>query len=380
MNFVLTDEQSALKDMVRSFAEKELKDKAAKIDEEHRFPEEVVAEMGKLGLMGVAYPPEYNGAGMDYVSYSIVIEELSRCCASTGVICSAHSSLACDPIYKWGTEEQKQKYLARMTTGEWIGCYGLSEPQAGSDASSQHTMAVQKGDKWIINGTKNFITNGLQAHVAVIFAQTDKEKGHRGITAFIAEKGTPGFSVGKVEDKLGIRGSSTTQLIFEDCELSDDNRLGEVGAGFKVAMTTLDGGRIGIASQAIGIAQRALEESIQYSKERHAFGKPISKFQALQWKMADMAVEIDASRLLTQRAAWMKDNGMRFSKEAAMAKLFASEACMKATTDGIQIFGGYGYCREYPMERLFRDAKITEIYEGTSEMQRLVIASNILKD
>ncbi|MCC6160574.1 MAG: acyl-CoA dehydrogenase [Deltaproteobacteria bacterium] len=381
MHFDLTDEQRALRDMVRDFARNELKPIAAEIDEHHKFPTDIVKKMGELGLMGVAFPDEYGGAGMDYVSYSIAIEELSWACASTGVICSAHSSLATDPIYKWGNEEQKKKYIPKMASGEWIGCFALSEPQAGSDASQQATVAVQKGDKWILNGTKNFITNGREAEIAIVFAQTDKEKRHKGITAFIVEKNNfPGISVGKVEDKLGIRGSSTTQLILEDCEIPDANRLGDVGVGFRVAMSTLDGGRIGIASQALGIAARALDESVAYSKERHAFGKPIADLQAIQWKIADMATEIDAARLLTWRAAWMKDGKMNFSRQAAMAKLFASEAAMRATTQGIQIHGGYGYCRDYPMERLFRDAKITEIYEGTSEIQRLVIASSVIRE
>ncbi|MCZ7582063.1 MAG: acyl-CoA dehydrogenase [Deltaproteobacteria bacterium] len=380
MHFDLTDEQKALRDMVRDFAEKELKPIAAELDEHHRYPADVVAKMGELGLMGVAFPPEYNGAGMDYVSYAIVVEELSYACAGTGVICSAHSSLACDPINKFGNEDQKKKYLSRMTTAEWLGCFCLSEPQAGSDASQQHTTAVKKGDKWILNGTKNFITNGREAKVAVVFAQTDKEKRHKGITAYILTPDMPGYSVGQVEDKMGIRASSTVQIVLEDCEVPEANQLGDVGQGFTIAMTTLDGGRIGIASQALGIARRALEESVAYSKERHAFGAPISRLQAIQWKIADMATEIDAARLLTHRAAWMKDNGMRFSQQAAMAKLFASETAMRATKEGIQVFGGYGYVREYPMERLFRDAKITEIYEGTSEIQRLVIAAAALKD
>ncbi|MBZ0273351.1 acyl-CoA dehydrogenase [bacterium] len=379
MRFELTDEQGALRDMVRDFAAKEVLPKAAEIDEHHRYPEEIIARMAGLGLMGIPYSPDYGGAGMDYLSYAIAVEEISYACASTGVVLSAHSSLACDPIAKWGSEDQKKKYLSRMASGEWIGCFALTEPQAGSDASRQHTFAVKKGDGWALTGTKNFITNGREAKVAIVFAQTDREKGHRGITAFIVEAGTPGFSVGKIEDKLGIRGSSTTELVFDGAVVPDENRLGAIGDGFKVALSTLDGGRIGIAAQAIGIGRRALEESVKYAKERQAFGQPISNFQAIQWKIADMATELDAARLLAHRAAWMKDTGQKFTTQASMAKLFAAEAAMRAVREGIQVFGGYGYIREFPMERLYRDAKITEIYEGTSEIQRLVIASNLFK-
>ncbi|HPQ69898.1 MAG TPA: acyl-CoA dehydrogenase [bacterium] len=381
MDFMLNDEQNALRDMVRDFAENELKPNAAHWDEHHIFPEEVVKKMGALGLMGVAYDPEYNGAGMDYLSYAIVVEELSRGCGGTGVICSAHSSLACDPIYNFGNEEQKQKFLSRMTTAEWIGCFGLTEPGAGSDAAALKTTAVKDGDEYVLNGTKLFITNAVEAHVAVVFAQQDKEKGHRGISAFIVEKGTPGFSVGKVEDKLGIRASSTAELVFENCRIPAANLLGEEGQGFKIALSTLDGGRIGIAAQAVGIAQAALDEAVKYSKERVQFGKPIAKLQAIQWFIADMATEIEAARMLVHKAAWMKSNKMKgFGHYSAMAKLYAAEAAMRATTKAIQVHGGYGYVKEYSVERHFRDAKITEIYEGTSEVQRLVIAANLLRD
>ena len=380
MDFTLSDEQNALRDMVRDFAEKELKPNAAEWDEKHEFPTEVVKKMGELGLMGVAYDPAYNGAGMDYLSYAIVVEELSRGCAGTGVICSAHSSLACDPINNYGTEEQKQKFLSRMTTGEWIGCYGLTEAGAGSDAAALKTTAVKDGDSYVLNGAKLFITNAVEAHVAVVFAVTDKSAGHRGISGFIVEKDTPGFSVGKVEDKMGIRASSTGELIFENCRIPAENLLGQEGQGFKIALGTLDGGRIGIAAQAVGIATAALNTSVAYAKERVQFGKPIAKLQAIQWMLADMATEIDAARLLVHRSAWMKDNKMRFGQASAMAKLYAAEAAMRATTKAIQIHGGYGYVKEYPVERHFRDAKITEIYEGTSEIQRLVIASNLLRD
>jgi alkylation response protein AidB-like acyl-CoA dehydrogenase len=381
MHFQLTDEQRALRDMVRDFADNELKPNAAHWDEHHVYPVDAVKKMGELGLMGVAFDPEYNGAGMDHVSYAIVIEELSRGCAGTGVICSAHSSLACDPIGHFGNEAQKKKFLSRMTTGEWIGCFGLTEAGAGSDAGSLKTVAVKDGGDWVITGNKLFITNAVEAHVAVVFANTDKNLGHRGITAFIVTRDTPGFTVGKVEDKLGIRASSTAELVFENCRVPDAQRLGEIGKGFNVALHTLDGGRVGIAAQAVGIAQAALEQSVKYAKERVQFGKPIATLQAIQWMIADMATEIEAARLLVHQAAWMKDQKMKgYGRYSAMAKLFAAEAAMRATTKAIQIHGGYGYIKEYPVERHFRDAKITEIYEGTSEIQRLVIATSYLKE
>jgi butyryl-CoA dehydrogenase len=379
MDFNFTEEQKLVRDTARDFAENQVKPKAKELDETSRYPAEIITQMSELGFMGIAYPEKYGGAGMDYVSYAIVVEEISRACASTGVILSAHSSLACDPIYNYGTEEQKMKYLKPMASGKKIGCLGLTEPGAGSDAASLKTAAELKGNEWILNGTKLFITNGGQAEVAVILAVTDKTKGSKGISAFIVEKDAPGFSVGKAEKKLGINASSTTELIFDNCRIPKENLLGELGAGFKIALSTLDGGRIGIASQAVGIARAALEESIKYSKERKQFNQAISEFQAIQWMLADMGTEIDAARLLTLRAAFLKDKGERYSKEAAMAKLYASEMAHRVTHKGIQIHGGYGYTKDYPMERFYRDSRITEIYEGTSEVQRLVIASNLLR-
>ena len=380
MIFEYTEEQLILQRMVREFADEKIKPIAAELDETARFPAELVAEMAELGLMGVAIPETYGGAGMDNICYSIAIEEVSRACASTGVIMSVNNSLVCDPIFQNGNEEQLRKYLVPLASGKKLGCFGLTEPEAGSDAVSQKTKAVRDGDYWLINGSKNFITNGREADVCVLFAVTDKAKGARGISTFIVEKGTAGFSVGKVEKKLGISASSTAELIFEDCRIPAGNLLGELGRGFAIAMETLDGGRIGIASQALGIARAAFETALQYSKERVQFGKPISDKQAIQWMLADMATEIDAARLLTLRAAYLKDKKQRYSKESSMAKLFASETAMKVTTKAIQVHGGYGYIKEYPVERHFRDAKITEIYEGTSEIQRLVIASNLLRE
>ena len=379
MNLNLTEEQKLVQQTAREFAEKNIKPIAAELDQTGRYPAEVISKMAELGFMGIAFPEAYGGAGMDYLSYALVVEEISRACGSTGVILSAHSSLACDPIAANGTDEQKKKFLTPMAAGRKIGCYGLTEPSAGSDVSSLKTTAVLEKDEWVLNGTKLFITNGGQAEVAVVFAITDKSKGPKGISAFIVEKGTPGFSVGKIEKKLGINASSTTELVFENCRIPKENLLGKEGAGFKIALQTLDGGRIGIAAQAIGIARAALEESIKYSKERVQFGKPIASLQAIQWMLADMATEIDAARLLTHRAAWCKDQGQRYSSQAAMAKLFASETATRVTHKGIQIHGGYGYSKEYPLERFYRDARITEIYEGTSEIQRLVIAANLLR-
>ena len=379
MDFELNEEQRMIQDMARNFAEKEIGPEAAKMDESHEFPVDIAKKMGELGLMGVAVPEEYGGAGMDYVCYVVALEEICAACANTGVIMSANNSLACGPILAHGTEEQKKKFLAPIASGEKIGCFGLTEPAAGSDAGAQKTTAVLDGDEWIINGNKIFITNGTHADTAVVFAMTDKEKGTRGISAFIIEKGTDGFSVGAAEKKLGINASGTAELVFEDCRIPKENLLGEEGRGFKVALQTLDGGRIGIAAQAVGIARGAMEQSIKYSLEREQFNQPIAKFQAIQWMLADMATEIDASRLLAYTAAYLQSTKQPYSKEAAMAKLFASEMAMKTTNKAIQVHGGYGYSREYPVERNFRDAKITEIYEGTSEIQRLVIASHLLK-
>jgi butyryl-CoA dehydrogenase len=379
MNLDLTPEHVAIRDMVREFAAKEIAPEAARHDRTREFPHENVRKCADLNLMGVMVPEEYGGSGLDTVSYVLIIEELSRACASTGVIVSVNNSLFLHPVEKFGTEDQKRRFLPPHARGEKLGCYCLSEPNAGSDAGNQETTAVRKGDRYVLNGTKNFITNGVAADTALVFASTDRSKKHHGISAFLVEKGTPGFRLGKDEVKLGITCSGSVEMVFEDCEIPAGNRLGEEGQGFKIAMNTLDGGRIGIAAQAVGIARAALEEATRYARERKAFGKSIGEFQAIQFMLADMATEVDAARLLTHRAAWTKDSGARYTTEAAQAKLFASEVAMRAAVKGVQIFGGYGYMNEYPMERYFRDAKITEIYEGTSEIQRLVIAGSLLK-
>ncbi len=380
MVFDLTEEQRMIQDTARSFAQKEVLPKAAELDETGRFPEELVRKMGDLGLMGVAVPEEYGGAGMDNICYVIAMEEIARACASTSVILSVNNSLACDPILKFGSEEQKRRTLAPLASGGHLGCFGLTEPGAGSDAGSQKTTAIRVGSRYILNGTKNFITNAPHADTCILFAMTDKEKKHKGISAFILDMRTKGITVGKNEKKLGISASATASIILEDVEIPEENRLANEGDGFKIAMHTLDGGRIGIAAQAIGIARASLEGALSYAKERKQFGQPIANFQAIQWMLADMATEIDASRLLAYRAAWLKDRNARHSKESSMAKLYASETAMRASVKGIQIYGGYGYIKEYPAERHFRDAKITEIYEGTSEIQRLVISSALVKD
>ncbi|GAB4270006.1 MULTISPECIES: acyl-CoA dehydrogenase [Deferrisoma] len=381
MNFELDDVQTLVRDTARRFAQEEVAPLAAEMDKSATFRMDLVKKMGELGFMGVAIPEQYGGGGMDYRCYSIVIEELSAACASTGVVVSAHSSLCCDPIYRFGTEEQKKKYLVPLASGQMLGCLGLTEPQAGTDAGAVRTTAVLDGNEWVLNGTKIFITNGGQAGVCVAIASTDRSAKHKGLSAFIVPADAPGYKVAKEEHKLGIRASSTAELVFEDCRIPKENLLGQPGEGFKIAMQTLDGGRIGIASQAVGIARGAMEHAIAYAKERQQFGQPIANFQAIQWKLADMATEIDAARLLTWRAAWMKDQGLKnFSREAAMAKLFASDVAMKATREAVQVFGGYGYIDEYPVERYYRDAKITEIYEGTSEVQRMVIARALLRD
>ncbi len=381
MNFELDDVQTLVRDTARRFAQEEVAPLAAEMDKTATFRMELVKQMGELGFMGVAIPEQYGGGGMDYRCYSIVVEELSAVCASTGVVVSAHSSLCCDPIYRFGTEEQKKKYLVPLASGQMLGCLGLTEPQAGTDAGAVRTTAVLDGNEWVLNGTKIFITNGGQAGVAVVIASTDRSAKHRGLSAFIVPADAPGYKVAKEEHKLGIRASSTAELVFEDCRIPKENLLGQPGEGFKIAMQTLDGGRIGIASQAVGIARGAMEQAIAYAKERQQFGQPIANFQAIQWKLADMATEIDAARLLTWRAAWMKDQGFKnYSREAAMAKLFASDVAMKATREAVQVFGGYGYIDEYPVERYYRDAKITEIYEGTSEVQRMVISRALLRD
>lgn len=379
MDLDLTEEQQLLQKSVRDFAEAEVKPHAKEIDETGRFPRENFKKAAELGLTGVAVPENYGGAGMDHVSYAIVIEEISRVCASTGVILSVQNSLYCDPILRFGTEDQKQKFLVPFARGEKIGCYALTEPQAGSNAAALTTKAIRKGDTYVINGTKAWITNGGAADAAIVYVNTQPEKGEKGITALVVEKGTRGFAVGKEEKKLGINATACTELSFTDCEVPVGNRIGNEGEGYKVALSTLDGGRIGIAAQATGIAQGAFEAALSYAQQRQAFGHPISDFQAIQFMLADMATEIDAARLLTRRAAWKQDSGARFTMEASIAKLFASEMSTRVAHKAIQIHGGYGYSREYPVERAYRDSRITEIYEGTSEIQRLVIAAWVLK-
>jgi alkylation response protein AidB-like acyl-CoA dehydrogenase len=379
MNLELSEEQKLLQKTVREFAESEVKPLAKELDETGRFPRETFRKAAELGLTGIAFPEAEGGAGFDHIAYSIAIEEISRCCASTGVILSVQNSLYCDPIHRFGTEEQKKKFLLPFARGEKIGCYALTEPQAGSNAAALQTKATKKGDKYVINGTKAWITNGGAADAAIVYLNTDPSKGEKGITAVVVEKGIPGFKIGKEEKKLGINATACCELIFTDCEVPSTNRIGNEGEGYKVALSTLDGGRIGIAAQATGIAQGAFEAALTWSQQRMAFGHPISQFQAIQFMLADMSTEIDAARLLVRKAAWKQDNGARFSMDAAIAKLFASEMATRVTHKAIQIHGGYGYSREYPVERAYRDARITEIYEGTSEIQRLVISSWVLK-
>jgi butyryl-CoA dehydrogenase len=376
----LSEEQQLLQKSVREFAEAEVRPLAKENDETGKYPRGLFQKAAELGLTGVAIPEAEGGAGMDHISYAIVVEEISRVCASTGVILSVQNSLYCDPIHRFGTEEQKKKFLLPFARGEKIGCYALTEPQAGSNAAALATKAVRKGDKYVINGTKAWITNGGAADAAIVYVNTQPEKGEKGITALVVEKGTPGFAVGKEEKKLGIHATACTELSFSDCEVPAGNRIGEEGEGYKVALSTLDGGRIGIAAQATGIAQGAFEAALSYAQQRQAFGHPIADFQAIQFMLADMATEIDAARLLLRRAAWKQDSGARFSMEAAIAKLFASEMSTRVAHKAIQIHGGYGYSSEYPVERAYRDARITEIYEGTSEIQRLVIAAWVLKN
>jgi butyryl-CoA dehydrogenase len=380
MDLTLSEEQQIIQQTSREFARREIAPKAAEIDENHRYPEELVRKMAELGFMGVAVPEEYGGGGMDNMSYTLAMEEISAGCASTGVIMSVQNSLVCDPILKFGTEEQKREYLTPLASGKKLGCFALSEPEAGSDAAAQKTVARRDGDHYVIEGVKNFITNGPQADICVLIAMVEPEKRHKGIIAFILPMDLPGVRRGPPEHKLGIKGSGTCQIFLDECRVPASLRLGQEGEGFKVAMTTLDGGRIGIAAQALGIARAALEAAVDYAKERKAFGKPIARHQAIQFMLADMATELDAARLVTWRAAWLKDQGVRYSKESAMAKLMAAEAATHVTKDAVQVFGGYGYMKEYPVERHFRDAKITEIYEGTSEIQRLVIAGALLKE
>jgi butyryl-CoA dehydrogenase len=375
----LTEEQKLLQKTVREFAQAEVRPLARELDETGRFPRELIRKAADLGLTGVAFPEDEGGAGFDHIAYSIVIEEISRCCASTGVILSVQNSLFCDPIHRLGTPEQKKKFLLPFARGEKIGCYALTEPQAGSNAAALQTKAVKNGDSYVINGTKAWITNGGAADAAIVYVNTDPAKEEKGITAIVVEKGTPGFRVGKEEKKLGINATACSELVFSDCAVPAANRIGNEGEGYKVALSTLDGGRIGIAAQATGIAQGAFEAALKWSQERMAFGHPISQFQAIQFMLADMATDIDAARLLVRKAAWKQDSGARFSLEAATAKLFASEMATRVTHKAIQIHGGYGYSKEYPVERAYRDARITEIYEGTSEIQRLVISSWVLR-
>ena len=379
MDFSLNKREELFLQMIREFAENEVKPLAAEVDEQERFPMETVEKMAKIGIMGIPIPVEYGGQGGTNQMYIMAVEELSRVCATTGVIVSAHTSLCMNPILEFGTEEQKQKYLPKLASGEWIGAFGLTEPNAGTDAAMQQTTAVLDGEEWVLNGSKIFITNAGYAHVYVIMAMTDKSKGTKGISAFIVEKDTPGFSIGKKEKKLGIRGSATCELIFENCRIPKANLLGELGKGFKIAMMTLDGGRIGIASQALGIAQGAMDVTVKYTKERKQFGKAIAAFQNTQFQMANLETRVQAARLLVRQAAYKKDKHLPYSVDAAMAKLFAAETAMEVTTKCLQFHGGYGYTREYEIERMMRDAKITEIYEGTSEVQRMVIAGKLFK-
>ncbi|WP_191559943.1 acyl-CoA dehydrogenase [Metabacillus idriensis] len=379
MFFKLSDEHEMIRKMVRDFAKNEVEPTAAERDEEERFDRELFDKMAELGLTGIPWPEEYGGIGSDYLAYVIAIEELSRVCASVGVTLSAHTSLAGWPVYKFGTEEQKQKFLKPMAQGEKIGAYGLTEPGSGSDAGGMRTTAKLNEDHYVLNGSKIFITNGGIADTYIVFAVTDPESKHKGTSAFIVEKDFKGFSVGKKESKLGIRSSPTTEIIFEDCIVPKENLLGQEGEGFKIAMMTLDGGRNGIAAQAVGIAQGALDASVAYAKERQQFGKPIAMQQGIGFKLADMATAVEASRLLTYQAAWLESVGLPYGKESAMSKLFAGDTAMKVTTEAVQVFGGYGYTKDYPVERYMRDAKITQIYEGTQEIQRLVISRMITK-
>ncbi|MGS0417822.1 acyl-CoA dehydrogenase AcdA [Bacillus mycoides] len=379
MHFKLSEEHEMIRKMVRDFARNEVAPTAAERDEEERFDRALFDQMAKLGLTGIPWPEEYGGIGSDYLAYVIAVEELSRVCASTGVTLSAHTSLAGWPIFKFGTEEQKQKFLRPMAEGKKIGAYGLTEPSSGSDAGGMRTTAKRDGDHYILNGSKIFITNGGIADIYVVFALTDPDSKQRGTSAFIVESDTLGFSVGKKESKLGIRSSPTTEIMFEDCRIPVENMLGEEGQGFKVAMQTLDGGRNGIAAQAVGIAQSALDASVEYARERHQFGKPIAAQQGIGFKLADMATDVEAARLLTYQAAWLESEGLPYGKESAMSKVFAGDTAMKVTTEAVQVFGGYGYTKDYPVERYMRDAKITQIYEGTQEIQRLVISRMLTK-
>ncbi|MEA2038612.1 MAG: acyl-CoA dehydrogenase family protein [Thermodesulfobacteriota bacterium] len=381
MDFALTEEQQLVRDMVRRFAEAEIKPKAAELDERHEHPADILTKLGELKMMGVAVPEEYGGGGMDHVSYALSVIEISRACASTGAIVSVNNSLYCFPLLKWGTDSQKKKYLYPCASGEKLGCFGLTEAGAGSDAAGIHTTALGDGDGYIINGEKKFITNGNVSSYCVLAAHlTEKEEGYKGISCFVVDlEKTPGFKVGRVENKLGILASGTAELIFDDARVPRDALVGNMGDGIKIMLTTLDGGRVGIASQAIGIGRAVLEDALEYVKTREQFGRAISAFQAIQWKLADMATELDAAELITLRAAWLDDQEKPFEKAAAMAKMYASDAAMRASIEGVQILGGYGYCKDYPMERYMRDAKICQIYEGTNEIMRLIIARELLR-
>ena len=380
MPFELTDEQTMIQTMVRDFAREVLLPTAAERDQTKEFPAENLRRMGELGLMGMMVPPEYNGAGADTLSYVLALQEVAYACASTAVVMSVHNSIVCETINRFGTEEQKQAYLKPLAAGEVIGAFALTEPHAGSDPVSQTTSAKRNGDYYIIHGTKRFITSGKNAGLTIVTAKTDKTKRHKGMSAFIVKKGMPGFSVGKTEEKMGLCASDTTDLVFENCPISAENLLGKEGDGFKIAMTALDGGRIGIAAQSVGLAQAALDAAVSYAKQREQFGQPISKFQGLRWMLADMATELEAARQLTFSAAAKKDRGERYTMQASIAKLFASEMVNHVTAKALQIHGGYGYIKEYPVERFYRDARVFTIYEGTSEIQRVVIANHLLED
>jgi len=380
MHFELTEEQKMVRETIRDFAEAEIKPGVIERDEKAEFPTEVIQKLGELGFMGMQVPEQYGGIEMDALSYVMALEEVARVDASTCVIMSVNNSLFSNPILRFGSEELKQKYLPLTASGEKLGAYSLSEPVSGSDAKAMLTTATKDGDSYILNGVKNWVTNGISSDFVVVFAKTDKDAGHKGISAFVVEKGWEGFSTAKKEDKLGIRGSDTCELMFENCRVPAENLIGEEGQGFKIALATLDVGRIGIASQALGIAQGALERAIQYAKEREQFGKPIGMFQGVGFKLADMATRVDASRLLVYRAAWLKDQGKPIGEKASMAKMYASDTAMYVTNEAIQVHGGYGYVREFEVERMMRDAKITQIYEGTNEIQRLVISRHLLAE
>lgn len=379
MDFSITNEQRLLSDAVREFVHKELAPIAAELDREGRFPAELLRRASELGLMGITIPEQYGGSGMDTVSYVIALEEISSVCASTAVIISVNNSLVCEPVFGFGSEEQKRKFLTPLARGERLGCFALTEPQAGSDAAGLKTTAVKRPGCYVLNGTKLLMTNGAHADIAIVFAVTDRSRGVHGISAFLVEKGTSGFSVGKIEETMGLRASDLAELSFQDCSIPEENLLGKEGDGFKIAMVTLDGGRVGIAAQSVGIARACLDEAVRYSKERFQFGQPISGFQAIRFMLADMSMEIEAARLLAFRAAYIKDKGLPYTKEASQAKLFASEMSNRVAYKALQIFGGYGYTKDFPVERWYRDARVTTIYEGTSEIQRLVIARELLR-